>query len=128
MSDFDRDLREGKAREDALVHVMLRSRVEVKSDRRCADTGNLCIEFAQSDGKGGLKPSGIAASGAERWAFEYGPECWLILPKDVVLLQARRAYREGRVKPTGDNGNVSVLVPIDRFVPGPNEVEGQVAA
>lgn len=62
---FDVDLRYGQAREDALVQVFLRSRVEVKSDRQAARTGNVFVEFKQ---KG--RPSGLAVTMADWWAFE----------------------------------------------------------
>lgn len=121
-SAFDKDLREGEAREDAFVHVLLRSRVEHKRDKRCtewtrgsAPTGNLCIEFQQSDGIGGKKHSGIAISQADTWAFEYRAEHWLLVPTERVRDLARRAVAEGRTRPTGDNGNVSALVPIAWF-------------
>jgi hypothetical protein len=121
-SAFDKDLREGNAREDAFVHVLLRSRVEHKRDKRCTEwtygkrpTGNVCIEFQQSDGRGGKKPSGIAVSTAERWAIEFRAEHWVLVPTERVRELARRAISERRVKPTGDNGNVSALVPIAWF-------------
>jgi hypothetical protein len=121
-SAFDKDLREGEAREDAFVHVLLRSRVEHKRDKRCTEwknhqgpTGNLCVEFQQSDGCGGHKPSGIAVSEAHSWAFEYRAEHWLIVPRERVYELARRAHEKGLTRRTGDNGNVSALVPIAWF-------------
>ena len=121
-SAFDKDLREGEAREDAFVHVLLRSRVEHKRDKRCTEwtggkspTRNVCIEFQQSDGREGKKPSGIAVSTAEQWAIEFRADHWVLIPTERVRELARRAIAERRVKPTGDNGNVSALVPIAWF-------------
>ena len=50
---FDIDLREGKAREDAFVHVFLQSKVEHKHDKQARFTGNLAVEMEQvcSDGE-----------------------------------------------------------------------------
>lgn len=45
--DFDKDLRFGEAREDAFVHVLLKSKVEHKTDRKCPETGNVAVEFEQ---------------------------------------------------------------------------------
>lgn len=122
-SAFDKDLREGEAREDAFVHVLLNSRVEHKRDRRCtewtagrAPTGNVCIEYRQGDGNGGTKPSGIAVTKAAMYAIEFNENQWLLLPTERVLQLARRAYGEERTRETGDNGNVSALVPIRWFV------------
>ena len=121
-SAFDKDLRVGEAREDAFVHVLLRSRVEHKRDKRCTEwtdgkppTGNLCIEYQQSDGNGGKKKSGIAVSQAGSWAIEYRAEHWLIVPIETVKQLARRAISEGKIRDAGDNGNVSALVPIAWF-------------
>lgn len=122
-SKWDKDLRDGHAREDAFVHVLLRSRVEHKRDRRAtefengkAPTGNICVEYAQSDGNGGLKPSGIAVTEAGWWAIEYRAEHWLLIPTEALKALARRARAEGRTRPTGDNGNRSVLVPLSWVV------------
>jgi len=121
-SAFDKDLREGEAREDAFVHVLLGSRVEHKRDKRCTEwtagkkpTGNLCIEYLQSDGNGGTKPSGIAVTKAARYAFEYRRDEWLIVSVERVKQLARRAITDGLTRETGDNGNISALVPIAWF-------------
>lgn len=133
-SQFDIDLREGEAHEQAFVHALLKSHIEHKYDKRCCEwtggkspTGNLCIEFEQSDGCGGRKPSGIAISTAHRWALEYRADHHLLVPTERVKELARRAIREGRVKPTGDNGNRSALVPIHYFIE-PVELPLAVAA
>jgi hypothetical protein len=131
---WDINLREGEARQDAFVHAFLKSRIEHKRDKRCTEwtngkrpTGNLCIEFEQSDGRGGKKPSGIALTQADYWAFEFRLDNWLVTPTERVKDLARRAIHEGLVKPTGDNGNRSALVPIKYFIE-PVEFKLAVAA
>lgn len=110
---FDLDLREGQAREDALAHVLLRSKVEVKSDKGCRRTGNLFIELRQK-----TQPSGFATTEADWWAFEYDDDRWLFLPRGVVDEAVQRAYREGRTAKGGDFNNYDgVLVPIAWFLP-----------
>lgn len=110
---FDIDLREGQAREDALVHVLLRSKVEVKSDKRCHETGNLFIELRQK-----TNPSGISITEASWWAFEYMPDRWLLLPVELVQTAVDRALRErGPVKAGDFNNYDGVLVPIGWFMP-----------
>lgn len=107
---FDIDVAHGEFREGALAQVLaLRygDRIEVKSDFKCRTTGNLCLEYAQ---KG--RSSGLAATTADWWAFEYYDDCWLIVPTVILRRLARRAWLEGRRRPTGDNGNESVLLPI----------------
>lgn len=109
---FDIDLRHGEAREDALVHAMLGTHVEVKSDSKCRQTGNLFVEFSHRG-----RPSGIAATTAERWAFEFDDDCWLLLPTATVRGAARRALREDRRVLGGDfNLSQGALVPIGWFV------------
>ena len=116
--NFDKDLREGQAREDAFVHVLLRSRVEHKRDRKCADTGNVAIEYEQRCRDGEIRPSGISITKAHRYAIEFFSERWLIVPVEDVKELARRAIREGRDRWIGDEGNHhNALVPIDWFLP-----------
>lgn len=110
---FDIDLRDGQAREDALVHVFLNATVEHKRDYECRKTGNLFIEYRQ---KG--RPSGIAITTARWWAFEYDEDCWLIVPTDRLRACARQAYKD-RTKRVrgGDNNNYEgVLIPIEWLV------------
>lgn len=111
-SGFDKDLRDGEAREDAFVHVLLKDKVEHKSDERCKLTGNLFIEYKQ---KG--RPSGIAVTQAHKWAFEFYPDCWLIVPTEIVKHLARIALAQGRTVKGGDGNNYEgVLLPIEWLV------------
>lgn len=114
---FDLDLRHGQAREEALVHTLLGSRVEAKSDGRCRATGNLFIEYRYRG-----RPSGISTTTASRWAFEFDDNAWLIVPTDRLREAARRALHEERTVLGGDhNESLGVLVPISWLVraPGP---------
>lgn len=114
---FDIDLRDGKAREDAFVHVMLRSRVEHKRDKKAARTGNVAIEIAQVNRNGETVEAGVMASTAEFFAVEFYPECWVVLPTEYVRKLARLGAQQDRHKWIGDGGNhLNVLVPIQWFV------------
>ena len=109
---FDLDLRHGEAREDALVHAMLGTHVEVKSDGRCRYTGNVFVEFRHRG-----RPSGLATTTAERWAIEYDDDAWLIVPTDRVRDLARRALAEERRALGGDEDqSEGALVPVRWFV------------
>jgi hypothetical protein len=115
---WDLDLRHGLARESALVHLLLRAHVEVKSDGRCATTGNLFVEYRHQG-----RPSGIAVTTADRWAFEFDEDCRLIVPTDRLRAIARLAYRLGRISHGGDhNRSEGVLVPIVWLTCSPNRV------
>jgi hypothetical protein len=69
-SDWDLDLRDGEAGENKLADILRMDTIEVKTDRRWKDTGNLFIEescFYQ--GSGQWEPSGLSISKATHWAF-----------------------------------------------------------
>lgn len=122
---FDIDLREGKAREDAFVNVMLRAKVEHKRDKKAARTGNVAIEIAQKLRNGDHEESGVMCSTAGYFAVEYFPECWLILPTEYVRKLARLGVQQDRHKWIGDGGNhLNVLVPIEWFVKLPLGPQG----
>ena len=113
---FDIDLREGKAREDAFVHVLLRSRIEHKRDHKFAETGNLAIEYQQRYPDGEVAPSGIAISEAGAWAFEFLENSWLVVPTEAVKVLARRAIKDGQHAWIGDGKNHhTALIPIEWF-------------
>jgi hypothetical protein len=110
-------LREGKAREDAFVHVLLRSRVEHKRDKKCGRTGKVAIEVEQICSDGVKRPSGIMSTTAERFALEYAHECWLLVPTEYVRALARRAIEAGKGEWIGNGKNhFNALVPIGWFV------------
>ncbi len=109
---FDIDLRHGLAREDALVDVFLKAKVEHKCDEKARRTGNLFIEYRQ---KG--RPSGIAVTTADWWAFEFDDETWLIVPTEKLKRLARLAYQQNRRAKGGDNNLYEgVLLPTEWLV------------
>lgn len=113
---FDIDLRDGEAGEDAFVHVFLRAKVEHKRDHKCAQTGNLFVEYRQ---KG--RPSGLATSAADYWAFEYDVDCWIIVPAERLKRVAQQAYRNPANRVRGGDGRRfdGVRLPIVMLVPKP---------
>lgn len=69
-SNWDLDLRAGEAGESYLADLLHADTIEVKTDRRWKDTGNLFIEtvcFQQSTQT--WEPSGLSVSQATHWAF-----------------------------------------------------------
>ena len=69
-SNWDLDLRAGEAGESYLADLLHADTIEVKTDRRWKDTGNLFIEescFQQSTRS--WEPSGLSISKATHWAF-----------------------------------------------------------
>jgi hypothetical protein len=113
---FDRDLREGLAREDAFIHTLLRSRVEHKRDKKAARTGNVALEVAQLCRDGVIRLSGVMIE-SDRWAHEYAPECWLILPTEAARAIAMHAAQRFGGCWIGDDGAAfNILVPIEWLV------------
>jgi hypothetical protein len=69
-SNWDLDLRAGEAGESKLADLLHMDTIEVKTDRKWKETGNLFIEescFQQSTQS--WEPSGIAISKATHWGF-----------------------------------------------------------
>lgn len=113
-SGFDLDLKHGKLREEALGAILRGDqKVEIKSDGKCRETGNLFIEYRQ---KG--RPSGIAVTEADYWAFEFADDNWLIVPTGKLKAIARQAYMDPRNRKRGGDYNEyeGVLVRIESLV------------
>jgi hypothetical protein len=84
-SDWDIDLRDGQLGESKIVKLLHIETIEVKTDRRWMETGNLFIEescFYQ--GSGSWAPSGIAVSKASHWAFVLDNNV-IIVPRDHLI-------------------------------------------
>lgn len=109
---FDLDLRFGQEREGVLGNIFAGNLVEVKSDRQCWRTGNLFVEF-----RCGGKPSGLAVTLADYWAFEYRADRWLIVRTGELKRLCRVALEQGRVARGGDYDRCEgVLLPVSWLV------------
>jgi hypothetical protein len=111
---FDKSLEYGQLREDALARILFSTRVEVKSDKRAATTGNVFIEYQQGFGQQRL--SGIATTKADVWAIEVPGICWVLIETERLKALARRARDDGRKTFGGDNHNKGALVPLEWIV------------
>ena len=110
---FDLDLKHGESREGSLA-TLLRGgkKVEVKSDGICRHTGNVFVEFEQHG-----RPSGLAVSTADYWAFEVNDDQWTIIPTQKLKKIAAGYYKQGKVIWGGDHNNYrGVLVPVRALV------------
>lgn len=103
-SDWDLDLKFGQLHE-GLVRALMCGEVslEVKTDRRAHETGNVAVELSSRH-----KPSGLVVTKAEYWAF--------VLPgldNSVVLVRTERlkalALRSDVPLVRGGDENTSVL-------------------
>ncbi len=115
-SRFDIDLAYGVAREDALAAVLRRGTVEVKSDRGATTTGNVFVEYEYRG-----RPSGIAVTQADWWAFETAPERFTLIRTDELRALARRVYRaRGPVRGGDDLASRGVLVRVSELTGCPD--------
>jgi hypothetical protein len=98
---FDKDYRRGLIGEDyvdTILESIARDRIEVKTDYRAAETGNVYIETWQLTASGEWKPSGIHVTEAE-WYCLVGPlarGCIFISSAD--LKELARTSRETKME------------------------------
>jgi hypothetical protein len=112
---FDLEFKKGQIAEEKVRDLLLRCRVEVKADKKAWDSGNVCVEYAQRDKDGKLVASGIALTESQWYCFAFDDDTNLFISTEKLKRQAR--FFKSRRKVTGDNGNVSILVPISSLIP-----------
>lgn len=91
-SNWDLDLRDGEIGEKRIADLLSADTIEVKTDRRWWETGNLYIEtecFYQSSQS--FEPSGIRTTKATHWAF---------LMEDLALIVPTERLKEAVWKST----------------------------
>lgn len=116
--DFDLDMevgRQGEIFTRDIAKAVAEGRVEVKTDERCEQTGNVYIEFACKK-RGQWYPSGITATKAEAWVFVLGRRSMLVA-FPVWLL--RRLYDRARANEfktrctRGSHPTQGVIIPLN---------------
>lgn len=110
---FAEDLKLGQEIEGEFAKVLLAvgDSVEVKSDKRAHQTGNIYVELTY---KG--NPSGINASKAEWWVYEISGR-FIVMKREDLLLLVERAIAEKRTRRGGDfNMTTGALVPVEWLV------------
>ena len=113
---FDADLQFGKERERVFREVLdLRTGhyLELKSDQRAADTGNVFIEYRQHG-----RPSGIAITACEWWTTEVVQDVFITMRTARMKELARRSYRVSERRRQGGDYNAydGILVPVPELV------------
>ena len=119
-SQFDIDLPIGQAREELVKQLLtdvVGVKIEVKTDFKVSDTGNVAIEY---ECRG--KPSGISITQADWWAIvldgdRFSSEVIVLIKTDRLKGIARKHFVLGKVVSGGDD-NVSkmVLVPVIELI------------
>jgi len=112
-SDWDLDFRFGKAGEDLVAHLI--ETVEVKTDRRWKETGNLYIEiYCYSPNTQGWYPSGLLATKASHWAFNL--EGTVLIVPVVVLKDACTKFGRRINCEIPPNQSTGFLITVDNLM------------
>jgi hypothetical protein len=93
LSDWDIDLRDGLAGEKTVASLLQAETIEVKTDRRWYETGNVYVEqrcFYVKDNQ--WKLSGISVTRATHWAFVL-EEIVMIVPTTLLKTAVERIGR-----------------------------------
>lgn len=74
--NWDIQLKRGQQTEASFARILHCETFEVKDDDVAQRTGKIAIEYSCNG-----KPSGIAVSKADMWAYLYARGCWLLFEK-----------------------------------------------
>ena len=111
-SDFRYDLKVGQLEEKWLAELLQSKTLEVKRDFKASQTGRVFVEFFCRG-----KPSGIATTEADHWAFILNDGIVIILPTERLKELVEEAQENGKTISGGDS-NVSqgALIKLERLV------------
>lgn len=111
-NDFKYDLKVGQQFENELEDVLNNKKLEVKTDFRALETGNIFVEY-QSRGK----PSGLQTSQSDYYVFILSKDYFIFISTDVLKGVLREVYNErGYVMGGDSNTSRGVLVPVKRLI------------
>lgn len=119
---FDIDAEVGRQGEMFCLDVQqafVGGRVEVKRDTVAASTGRVFVEFECTPRGGYSRPSGIAVSEADVWAFVLAPGVMVVSSAAALKVVAREAYRDRASRKActrGSHPTRGVVVPINQFL------------
>ena len=106
-NDFRYDLKVGQVYEKQFSDL-LGSKIEIKRDFKCLETGNIYVEY-QSRGK----PSGISTSEAEYWCYWLSDVLCIFIKIEELKILCRKYINTNRDKKGGDmNTSKGILLPL----------------
>jgi hypothetical protein len=112
-SDWDLDFRFGQEGEQYVANLI--QTVEVKTDRRWKETGNLYIEiYCWSPNTEGWYPSGLLATKASHWAFNL--EGTVLIVPTVVLKDACTKFGRRINCEIPPNQSTGFLITVDNLM------------
>ena len=107
-NDFRYDLKIGNEFENKLGDILNNRKIEVKTDFRALETGNLFVEVSSRG-----KKSGITKSESDYYAFIISMDYIIFVDKDVLkAITERFRAKRGVVRGGDKNTSEGVLVPI----------------
>ena len=123
-SDFQYDLKFGNKAETEFAEIVKDSTVEIKSDRKTIETGNIYIEY-----KSRGKQSGLATTKAKTWVYKIQEGCMIVIDTELLkktlryLIKSRLAV--DKVRGGDNNTSLGILVNIERLIENLRIVEKQ---
>jgi hypothetical protein len=110
--NFDIDVEYGMRGENYLLDVLTTKRIEVKTDRIAHITGNVAVEYRYRG-----RPSGIATTEADYWAFLlYDMTTIIMIPTEKLKAIAREKYKQDQITLGGDeNASEMILIPVNEL-------------
>lgn len=112
--DIDAEVgRQGEMFIARVIQAIATASIEVKADVVAGRTGNLYVEFSCCR-RGEWRPSGIATTSAELWAYALGSsQLALVIPTNVLREAARERYRQGHIRECsrGSHPTKGVVIP-----------------
>jgi len=109
-SDFRYDLKVGQEGENALASILEGNKIEVKTDIKTKDTGNVFVEY-ESRGK----PSGLSTSQSDYYCFII-EHIMIIIPTNKLKRLARKYYKSNRDVVGGDsNTSRGILISLQEL-------------
>lgn len=110
-SDFRYDLQVGQIYEKQFSEL-LGSKIEIKRDFKCLETGNIYVEY-ESRGK----RSGISTSEAEYWCYWLSDYHCVFIKTETLKDLCRKYLNTNRDKRGGDsNTSKGILLPLNDFI------------
>jgi hypothetical protein len=111
-SDFSHDLEVGLAGEKTVADLIAFKKLEVKTDIKAAQTGNVFVEYASRG-----KPSGISTTEAEWYVFVLS-DTQIVFIETGRLKRLSRTYLKSERDVQGGDSNTShgILVPVEDLV------------
>lgn len=111
-SDFKYDLDLGQLGEKLVVDILINKKVEVKTDYKTTDTGNLFIEYFSRG-----KDSGITISKAEFYCFVISNENIIFIETKKLKNLCRKYLNTSRDVLGGDNNSsAGILLPLIELI------------